>query len=420
MNEPRYEYEYKSPNRAAVVADTLRLRAFPVGAGPVAEPVGAGPVVAREAAGDAVDEVGGRRFSAVDGLRGAAVLAVLLHDTGVGGRWSSGSGTGVDVLLVLAGFLTTLPLIRRATRAGRTGVLGFLTRRTKRLVPALLISLALTLTICRALGPPRTVRDLVRQLPSVLLGYGGWSDWLHGLPLNTTPTTTSPLAPLWLLDLTARSVLAWSVLLACLCLLARRRLTGAALGASLLTAAYVMAAAAADGTRVHGIDLGGVSVGMQTLSLPAGAVAACCVHLAERGTRALSRRTAALLTATGLAAATAVAVSAVLRDAGPHENRYTAVTVASAALLTAALCTGRGPLARLLSTALLSEVGRMSAALFLLHLPVFWLLERARPGLSPLALFLVGGAATWFLSLLTHYLLAERLASRSWRPGSRG
>ncbi|WP_267889944.1 hypothetical protein [Streptomyces sp. NRRL WC-3618] len=28
---------------------------------------------------------------------------------------------------------------------------------------------------------------------------------------------------------------------------------------------------------------------------------------------------------------------------------------------------------------------------------------------------LVGGAVTWFLSLLVHYLLVERLAAGSWR-----
>lgn len=101
---------------------------------------------------------------------------------------------------------------------------------------------------------------------------------------------------------------------------------------------------------------------MQPLSLPAGAIAACCVHLAERTTRPLSRRTAALLTTTGLAAATAVAVSAVLGGAAPHKNQqYLAATVASTAVLTATLCTGRGPLSRLLSTDLLTEVGRMSA-----------------------------------------------------------
>ncbi|MFF4060606.1 acyltransferase family protein [Streptomyces sp. NPDC001668] len=368
------------------------------------------PVAAPDQAPDSSGEAAGRRYSAVDGLRGAAVLAVLLHDTGAGGRWFSWSGAGVDVLLVLSGFLTTLPLLRRATATGRTGVLGFLARRTKRLGPILLLSLALTLTVFWALGPPGTVRGLARPLPSVLLGYGGWTDWLHGRPLDTVPTPDAPLAPLWLFDLTARSVLAWALLLACLCFPARRRLTGVALAAALLTGAAVVAAARG---MLPGTD---VVPGLRALTLPAGAGAACLVHLAERGGRAPSRRVAVLLTATGIAATAVMVVSAVLQGGGEGANRYLGAVVLSSALLTAALCGDQGPLARLLSTDLLTEVGRMSYSLFLLHLPVYWLLHRGRPGLSPLALFLVGGGTTWFLALLAHYLLSERLGARRWRP----
>lgn len=340
----------------ASVADTLRLTTRrPVGAEPDRAP-------ARDP---------GRRYSAVDGLRGVAVLAVLLHDTGVGGRWFSWTGAGVDVLLVLAGFLTTLPLLRGATATGRTGVRAYLARRTKRLLPTLLLSLTLSLILTL-----------------------GWSDWLD---------TSSAQAPLRLLGLTAGSVLLWSLLLSALCVLARRRLTVPALVASLLTCAGVaMAIGVAHET----------TIATQTIAFPAGAAAACVVHLAERGGRTLSRRAATLLTTTGFSAA----VSATFAGSGYHDVRYPLATAAVTALLTATLCTDRGPLARLLSTDLLTEVGRMSATLFLLHLPVYTLLRHGQPDLSSLSLFLVGTAVTWFLSLLTHYLLTERLASHRWRP----
>ncbi|MFF0015924.1 acyltransferase family protein [Streptomyces sp. NPDC005374] len=373
---------------------------------PVPDPV---PVRSR----DFADEVSGRRFSAVDGLRGAAVLAVLLHDTGLGGRWFSWAGAGVDVLLVLSGFVITLPLLRRATTTGRPGVLGFLARRTRRLAPVLLLSVTMTFAVAWALGPPRVVRDLVRQIPSVLPGHGGWAGWLHGRPPGAVPTTSSPLAPLWLGDVTVRSVLAWSLLLACVGLLARRRLAPVTLVVALLTGAATVAAARGLLPGM-GIDVG-VVTGMQALAVPAGAGAACVVHLAERGGREVSRPAAALLTVTGLTAGAALAAAAVLRGGAPGDDRYVVAVVLVAALLTAVLCTGRGPLARLLSTDLLTEVGRMSSSLFLLHLPVYWLLHRGQPGLSPLALFLVGGVVTWFLSLLVHYLLVERLAGRSRR-----
>ncbi|MFI7501847.1 acyltransferase family protein [Streptomyces sp. NPDC049687] len=360
---------------------------------------------------DSGREPSGRRFAAVDGLRGAAVLAVLLRDTGAAGRWFSWAGTGVDVLLVLSGFLTTLPLLRTATATGGTGAVGFLARRAKRLTPALLMSVAMTLALCWMLGSPRVIRELARQVPSALLGYGDWGGWAHGRLPGAVRATDSPLAPLRLWDLTAGSVLAWSLVLAFLGLLARRRLFAVAPVAVLI--AGMSAVAAARGA------LPGVATvtGMQALAPLAGAGAACLVHLVERGGRAVSRPAAVLLTTTSLAVAAALAVSAALRRSGQGGDWYAVVVVLGAAVLTAVLCGGLGPLARLLSVDLLTEIGRMSYSLFLLHLPVYWLLQRGQPGVSPLALFLVGGAAAWFLSLLVHYLLVERLGTRPWRPG---
>ena len=340
---------------------------------------------------DSGQEASGRRFSAVDGLRGAAVLAVLLHDTGVGGPYFSWAGAGVDVLLVLSGFLATLPLLRRATATGRTGVVGFLGRRAKRLLPALLVSVGMTLAAYGALG------------------HGGWAAWLRGWPLGAVPMPDAPLAPLWLVEVTARSVVAWSLLLAGLCLLARRRLAPVVLVVALLGGAVTVAAAC--GALP---DLGVVS-GVQAVALPAGAVAACLVHLAERRGRAVSRPGAVLLVVTGFAAAGALAVAAVLRGGEQGDGRSVVGVVLSAGLLAAVLCGDRGPLVRLLSGGLLTEIGRMSYSLFLLHLPVYWLLRRGQAGLGPLALFLVGGVVTWFLALLVHYLLVERLAARPWR-----
>ena len=75
---------------------------------------------------------------ALDGLRGLAVLAVVLYHTGV----LRGGWIGVDTFFVLSGYLTTSLLL---TEWGRTGTLrfpAFWARRARRLLPALLLALA--------------------------------------------------------------------------------------------------------------------------------------------------------------------------------------------------------------------------------------------------------------------------------------
>lgn len=325
---------------------------------------------------------GSRRFTGVDGLRGLAVLTVLLYDTG---RFA-GARLGIDVLLVLSGFLVTLPLIRRADATGRTGAGPFLARRFKRLFPALVVVLSATLGLLYALGAPRTARDLSRQIPGAL----------------------------WPVSVTAQFCLAWPPLLALLCFLLRRRIAAATTVVVLLLAGFAAAPLLPLPAGIaHAVARS------HSVALLAGAATACAVHLAHRAAahRAGPRDgrghapATVLLSITGFAALAALAAQAALAGAASSQ-----VPVAlCAALLTATLSTEHGPLVRLLSTSLLAELGRMSYSVCLLHVPVYWLLRHGQPGISDYALLLVGGTVTWLLSLLLHYLLVERLGARPWR-----
>lgn len=306
---------------------------------------------------------------------------MLLYDTG----WFAGARLGIDVLLVLSGFLVTLPLVRRADATGRTDAGPFLARRFKRLFPALVVVLTTTPALVHAFGSPRTVRDLSRQIP----------------------------AALWPVSVTAQFCLVWPLLLGLLCFFLRRRIAAVTTVVVLLLAAFAAAPLLPlpDGfahavTRSHSV------------ALLAGAAAACAVHLAHR---AVAHRTGrrdgrghapatVLLSVTGFAALAALAA---LTMAGAVASQ---VPVAlCAALLTAALSTEHGPLVRLLSASLLAELGRMSYSVYLLHVPVYWLLRHGQPRITDYALLLVGGTVTWLLSLLLHYLLVERLGARPWQ-----
>ena len=76
----------------------------------------------------------------LDGLRALAIIGVLLYHADV--TWMSGGYLGVDVFFVLSGFLITTLILEEFDRSGRIDFRRFYLGRARRLLPALLLVLA--------------------------------------------------------------------------------------------------------------------------------------------------------------------------------------------------------------------------------------------------------------------------------------
>jgi len=72
----------------------------------------------------------------IDGLRGIAVIAVVLYHSKL--FFTSGGFIGVDIFFIISGFLIT-SIIIRDLNAGTFSLLGFWERRIRRILPALFI-----------------------------------------------------------------------------------------------------------------------------------------------------------------------------------------------------------------------------------------------------------------------------------------
>src|SRR5688500_1121162 len=81
------------------------------------------------------------RWPGLQGLRGVAVLAVLLyhHDA----AWLPGGFLGVSLFFTLSGFLITGLLLREIGDTGGVGLRRFWARRARRLLPVSLVGLVL-------------------------------------------------------------------------------------------------------------------------------------------------------------------------------------------------------------------------------------------------------------------------------------
>lgn len=154
-----------------------------------------------------------RYWPALDGLRGLAVLAVMLFHAQV--PQVSGGFLGVDIFFALSGFLITSQLLLELDRSGRIQWRRFFLRRMVRLQPALML-----LLLAYALGwvfgwVPGPGSVVARDVATVLLAMAHWARAFDWYPPDY-------LGHAWSLGVEEQFYLAWALLLAALGAQARR------------------------------------------------------------------------------------------------------------------------------------------------------------------------------------------------------
>lgn len=88
----------------------------------------------------------------LQGLRALAIVLVVLAHAGIPGL--AGGFVGVDVFFVLSGYLISGLLLRELQATGKVRLLGFLARRLRRLLPALLVMLSIVMLMAALLLSP--------------------------------------------------------------------------------------------------------------------------------------------------------------------------------------------------------------------------------------------------------------------------
>ncbi|MFD8388543.1 acyltransferase family protein [Streptomyces sp. NPDC059680] len=357
------------------------------------------------------------RFDAVDGLRGLAILSVLLYHT----NWFSNGLFGVDAFFVLSGFLTTLVLIREVERTGRIRIGRFYRRRFKRLLPGLLITLGLVVGISYLTSPLKEARAVSEQALGALLQIGNWAQIARGDAYWNHFGAVQPLSAMWSLSITEQFYVAWPLVLVLAFSVFRRRVLPVAVLAVLLFGASALVAPVLWQGGNHDTDYLYLATQTRAVAFMAGAAAAFVVYLVQRGAarRGHGPRAGYHLASVTAMVSLAAVVYCSVKVSTYHEPRLYQGGLAVVALLiavtAACLSTDRGPLARVLRLKPLMEIGQISYSLYLLHLPVYWLLLMVYPDMKPYALFLLGTGLTWLLAMIMHYSI-EQYRVRDWRP----
>ncbi|MFF1903455.1 acyltransferase family protein [Kitasatospora sp. NPDC058218] len=317
----------------------------------------------------------------IEGLRAVAVLAVLAFHASVPGL--AGGFVGVDVFLVVSGYLITGLLVREAVTTGRVRLGEFFSRRARRLLPSAAVVLGAVALAGAWLTVPLRRADLEHDVLASALSVANWRFVSQQTDYLAAGRDPSPLLHFWSLAVEEQFYLFWAPLVALIVFLAARAVRR---GRAVRTVAAFVAGALTLGSFALSLHWTQDSVSLAYLGTPSrvwqfgvGALLALLPWHRLRGPRPLR-----LLT--GWAGLLAIGWCVLAYDAGTPYPGYAALvpTFATAAIILAgtpdrrggrtAVATGSG-VDRLLGLRAPRAIGRLSYNLYLWHWPVLVLAE---------------------------------------------
>jgi len=161
-----------------------------------------------------------QRTRTLDGLRGVAVLAVVIQHA-----WPSllpGGFAGVDVFFVLSGYLITRILVEELVRTGRLDLVGFYARRVRRILPAALITVLGTCALYAVLLGPALPDGIVNEALAAALSASNLLFASRATDYFAANPSASPFLHFWSLGVEEQFYLVWPALLLALAVAARR------------------------------------------------------------------------------------------------------------------------------------------------------------------------------------------------------
>ncbi|MEU3016665.1 acyltransferase family protein [Nocardiopsis sp. NPDC007018] len=345
----------------------------------------------------------------IEGLRAVAVLLVAVYHI-----WLGRVSGGVDVFLMLTGFLITGSLVRSVEREGRVRFAAFWTRLARRLVPAAAVVLAATMAATYLVLPRSRWADVLDEVRAAALYHENWALARGAVDYLAREAAPSPVQHFWSLSIQGQFYLLWPVLVALAALAAARvRLPFRATVLGLVTAVFALSLSYSVSVTASDQAWAYFDTGARLWELALGAILALVVHRVR-----LPRGLRVSLGWFGLAALVSCGVLLSVSTLFPG---YVALWPTGAAVLVILAGTTGSPHGadRLLTWRPLTDLGKLSYPLYLWHWPVLvcYLEVTGRSLASPLGGLGVLGASL-VLAWLTHRL-AEGGLDRFTRPAAR-
>ena len=307
---------------------------------------------------------------ALDGLRALALVGIVAYHAGV--ELLPGGFLGVSSFFTLSGFLITTLLLQERRRSGRIDLTAFWGRRMRRLLPALLVVVAVVGLTTPLWGDPSQISRLGADGVASVFYVANWWFIAEGDSYGALFQSPSPLRHIWSLAVEEQFYFLFPPVFAVLLAAARRRFLLPAVVLATAVAAVLPAVLHDAGRSVDRLYFG---TDTRLAELMVG------VLLATWWSRSGSRtpRSSPGLTVAGLVSFAGLGwmwATAGAADAWLYRGGFTVHAALTAVVIMAALAEG-GPIRRAFSVRPLVRLGVLSYGAYLIHWPIVLWLEQS-------------------------------------------
>jgi peptidoglycan/LPS O-acetylase OafA/YrhL len=336
---------------------------------------------------------------ALDGLRGIAVLAVVVYH--LNGELLPGGFLGVSLFFTLSGFLITNLLLGEWEARRSVGLGRFWGRRFRRLLPAALLGLALVVVTAWWWADSTQLASLRGDVVAALAYVANWRFIFNGDAYGAGFQEPSPVLHYWSLAIEEQFYVVVALIAVVLARFARsRRAWFVTFGilAALSMLATILLWGSSDTNRIYfGSDT-------RAFELLAGVLLAVAIRFSvpTRVVRYAARHVVVCVAA--LAMVVAFFVARTDQD-WLYRGGLWLVALGSVLLIVGAL--DHGPLAHGLSWRPLAALGLISYGVYVYHWPIFIFLTSDRTGLDGVPLAVLRLVITFGLALASYFLLEQ-------------
>lgn len=376
-----------------------------------------GNSVAEPPAARAGTQAPGRHIPALDGLRGAAVAAVLVFHAG----YLEGGYLGVDLFFVLSGFLITGLLVTEVGGSGTVRLSTFWARRARRLLPALFaMLLVIGVWGLRARVAPSD-GALGKEMLAALGYYSNWEQLFGGGGYWAQFAGPRVLEHLWSLAIEEQFYVVWPLVVwGCARLAGKHRRGGRRFRRillSVITTGILTSVALSQWLfSTRGAERVYLGTDTRVLAILFGAALAV---LSRGGRAVVSAAMTRFLDAIGFLAALGLGLAWVTltgTSTALYRGGLIACSFAGALVIAAAALAPNGIISRLLSLQPFRALGTISYGLYLWHWPIFIWLGMRPAGFTHASRALLAIALSLAVAIASYRIIEAPIRTQRLRP----